>query len=120
MKDYKLKQRNLRASHTLGNIIKKKGELTIFFSPMLRVLKGRRVCLQIGRNTVALDHGCMFSVACPLALQGLNRGKRWMRSVEPGRNGRVVRFALEGNIASGKSTLLELIRTEFKVFTGQW
>jgi hypothetical protein len=62
----------------------------------------------------------MFSVACPLALQGLNRGKRWMGSVEPGRNGRVVRFALEGNIASGKSTLLELIRTEFKVFTGQW
>ena len=29
-----------------------------------------------------------------------------------------VRIALEGNIASGKSTLLEIIRTEFSVFAG--
>jgi deoxyadenosine/deoxycytidine kinase len=34
-------------------------------------------------------------------------------------SGRAVRIAVEGNIASGKSTLLELIRTEFAVFTVQ-
>ena len=34
------------------------------------------------------------------------------------RAGRAVRIAIEGNIASGKSTLLDLIRTEFQVYTG--
>lgn len=54
--------------------------------------------------------------------------RRWQSSVLPGGHaaarergagGGAVRIALEGNIASGKSTLLELIRSEFDVFTVQ-
>jgi len=50
---------------------------------------------------------------------GSSRGHSGGKGLVWGGKGGAVRIALEGNIAAGKSTLLELIRTEFEVFTGE-
>jgi pantothenate kinase len=68
------------------------------------------------RQNVLTTRSQIFRVA--MQSGGFLCTRRWRSGSASNKQDTAVRIAIEGNIASGKSTLLELIRTEFKVFTG--
>lgn len=80
---------------------------------------------KLSTSSTALARAARLAYSGPLNVARASIKRRW-NSVMPsawarkgGVDGTAVRIALEGNIASGKSTLLELISSEFDVFTVQ-